>query len=234
MSAMTAIGEDIWMIDGEIVSFHGFAYPTRSVVIRLADQSLWIWSPVALDRQLRHQLQSIGRPTNLVSPNKLHHLYLGDWRSAFPDARLWGPASSLRKRPDLPFQAPLTDQPPSAWLGQIDQCWVRGSFAMDEIVFFHRNSRTAILADLSENFASAWLSEYWSKWQRPLAYLSGIVEGRGYAPLDWRLTFVRRDRLRQARKRILDWHAQRVVMAHGRWQPNNGSEFLAQAFEWME
>lgn len=104
---------------------------------------------------------------------------------------------------------------------------------MDEIVFFHRRSRTAILADLSENFTSEWLSEHWGRWQRPLARLSGIVEGKGYAPLDWRLTFLQRDRLRAARKQMLDWNPEKVVMAHGQWQADKGKEFLIRAFAWM-
>jgi hypothetical protein len=32
---------------------------------------------------------------------------------------------------------------------------------MDEIVFFHRKSRTAVLANLSENFSNRWLLEHW-------------------------------------------------------------------------
>jgi hypothetical protein len=169
----------------------------------------------------------------LVSPNKIHHLYLSDWHTAFPDAQLWGPASTLRKRRDLPFQSPLTDRPPAAWEGQIDQCWIRGSFAMDEVAFFHLPSRTAILADFSENFSSKWLLENWAPWQRPLARLSNIVEGKGYAPLDWRLSFIRRRKLRDAKAKVLNWDPRKVIMAHGEWQAENGKDFLVRAFEWI-
>jgi hypothetical protein len=34
------------------------------------------------------------------------------------------------------FREPLTDSLPREWLSDIDQAWFRGSFAMDEIVFF--------------------------------------------------------------------------------------------------
>jgi hypothetical protein len=169
----------------------------------------------------------------LVSPNKIHHLFLGDWHSAFPDAQLWGPASTLRKRRDLPFQSPLTDQPPAAWEGQIDQCWIRGSLFMDEIGFFHLQSRTAILADFSENFSSKWLLANWTPWQRSLAHLSSIVEGKGYAPIDWRLTFIQRGKLRDAKAKMLNWDPRKVVMAHGEWQAENGKEFLVRAFQWI-
>jgi hypothetical protein len=231
MATFVPIAENLWVLDGKNVDFHGFAYPTRSVVVRLRTGGLWIWSPIKLDDKLRNDIQSIGRPAHLVSPNKLHHLFLGEWHAAFPDVALWGPASTIRERGDLSFQVPLVDEPPAAWAGQIDQCWFRGSFVMDEIVFFHLPSRTAILADLSENFSSKWLLEHWAPWQRVLARLSSIVEGKGYAPLDWRLTFIHR--LREAKTKVLSWNPRKVVMAHGEWQADNGKEFLSRAFEWI-
>lgn len=234
MSALVPIGESIWLTEGAVVDFHGSPYPTRSVIVRLRDGELWIWSPIALSASVRDEVLAIGQPRHLVSPNKLHHLYLGDWHRAFPEARIWGSASTVRKRSDLSFQAPLGEAPPAAWVDQIDQCWVRGSFAMDEIVFFHRPSRTVILADLSENFSCDWLSRHWSRWQRPLARVSKIVEGWGYAPLDWRMTFLRGRKLRAARTTMLGWDPLKVVMAHGEWQREGGREYLVRAFAWME
>jgi hypothetical protein len=233
MANFVPIAENIWIVDGGNVNFHGFAYPTRSVVVRLQNGDLWIWSPIKLSDGLRAEIEATGRLTHLVSPNKMHHLFLGDWHAAFPEAQLWGPASTIRKRDDLPFQAPLVDRAPAAWAEQIDQCWLRGSFAMDEIAFLHLRSRTAILADLSENFSAKWLDENWPAWQRRLARLSKIVEGQGYAPLDWRLSFIRRTKLREAKDKLLSWDPGKVVMAHGEWQAENGREFLAHALEWI-
>jgi hypothetical protein len=233
MASLLAIAENIWIVDGDNVDFHGFSYPTRSVIIRLQDGGLWVWSPIALTDGLRREIEAIGRPAHLVSPNKLHHLSLASWHAAFGDASLWGPASTIRKCRDLPFQSPLVDEPPAAWAGEIDQCRVSGSLAMDEIVFLHLPSRTAILADFSENFSPKWLLEYWAPWQRSIARLGKIVEGKGYAPLDWRLTFIGRRKLREAKTKILGWRPQKVIMAHGEWQADHGTEFLARAFEWI-
>jgi hypothetical protein len=80
--------------------------------------------------------------------------------------------------------------------------WFRGSPLLDEIVFFHRPSRTAVLADLSENFEEAFLRRHWSWWQRPIARLWKIVEPYGYAPLEWRLSW--RNRAPARRKNYLD------------------------------
>ena len=149
------IGDSIWLVEGEIVSFYGAPYPTRAVVARLNDRKLWVWSPIALTPALRAEIDQLGAVAHLVSPNKLHHLYLQDWKAAYPEAEVWGLRSTIKKRKDLQFRQPLEDEPPAEWDGLIDQAWFRGSPFLDEAVFFHIPSSTAILADLSEQFFSA-------------------------------------------------------------------------------
>ena len=138
----------LWVAEGQNVRFFGVPYPTRSAIIRLENGDLWVWSPVKLTAVLRAEVSQLGPVRHLVSPNKLHHLYLKEWKAAFPGAQLWGPRSTIKKRPDLEFHGALQDDPPSEWLPDIDQAWFRGSFAMDEIVFLHRPSATVIVADL--------------------------------------------------------------------------------------
>lgn len=227
------VADDIWIAEGGNVDFYGFAYPTRSVIVRLRSGGLWVWSPIKLSEALKQQLQALGKPAHLVSPNKIHHLFLSEWSAVYPEAALWGPRSTIEKRKDLHFQPALEDRPPEPWRDEIDQAWFRGSIFMDEIVFFHRNSRTAILADLSENFSEAFLSANWKGWQQRIARWWSITEGRGYAPLEWRLSFVNRQPLRAARDKVLHWKPERVIMAHGEWQRRDGTAYLENCFAWI-
>ncbi len=231
---LEAISKDIWLAEGETVSFYGFPYPTRAVVAKLDNGNLWVWSPVALTAALRAEIDALGAVAHLVSPNKLHHLYLKDWKTAYPEAALWGPRSTIEKRKDLQFRPPLQDEPPAEWGRAIDQAWFRGSPFMDEVVFFHAASSTAILADLSENFSESFLHSHWSWWQRPLAKLDGIAEGQGFAPLEWRLSFLDRRPARAALRKMLGWQPRRVVMAHGVWQRENGTAYLERVFRWLD
>lgn len=233
MSELEQVADDIWLAEGEIVDFYGFPYPTRCVVIKLAGGDLWVWSPIALSDKLKSEIQAIGQPRHLVSPNKIHHLYLQDWQKAYPSALLWGPQSTIKKRADLKFQPPLENTPPPQWHDEIDQAWFTGSRFLDEIVFFHRKSKTAILADMSENFTDNFLQQHWSGRQRYVARLWGIVEGKGYAPLELRLSFIFRASLRKARDKVLGWNPAKVIMAHGKWQRQDGKKYLQKAFEWI-
>jgi hypothetical protein len=231
--SLEEIGAGLWIVEGEILSFYGFPFPTRSVIARLGNGDLWVWSPVRLTKELRERIKSLGRVAHLVSPNKLHHLFLAQWKSVYRAAELWGPLSTVKKCPTLLFTDALENKPPPAWRPVVDQAWFRGSVMMDEIVFFHRPSRTVIVADLIENFTEQFLQQHWAWWQRPLARLDGITTAKSRAPLEWRLSFIDRAGARAARDKILGWECERVVMAHGEWQRADGQAFLKRSFSWL-
>lgn len=84
------VHEVLWIAEGGNVSFYGAPYPTRSVIVRLENGDLWIWSPVKLTMDLRAEVDRLGSVRHLVSPNKLHQLYLQEWKSAYPEAVSYG------------------------------------------------------------------------------------------------------------------------------------------------
>jgi hypothetical protein len=226
------VHDALWIAEGENVSFYRAPYPTRSVIARFANGDLWIWSPVKLTADLRAEVDRLGAVRHLVSANKLHHLYLKDWKEAYPEAALWGPRSTIKKRRDLSFREPLTDSPPADWLPDIDQAWFRGSFAMDEVVFLHCPSGTAIVADLIQTFSDSFLRKHWG-WWRFLARLDGLTQDQACAPLEWRLSFINRAPARRAREKVLSWDCQRVVVAHGEWVRAGGHGLLTKSFRWL-
>ncbi len=222
----------LWIAEGDIVSFFGAPYPTRSVIVRFQNGDLWVWSPVKLTAELRAAVDRLGPVRHLVSPNKLHHLYLAEWKAAFPEARLWGPRSTIKKRPELEFHGALQDDPPPEWRPDIDQAWFRGSFAMDEIVFLHRPSATAIVADLIQTFSDTFLRDHWG-WFSFLARFDGLTENQASAPREWRLSFIDRAPARRARDKVLGWGCEHLVVAHGELPSSINQAFLAKSFRWL-
>ncbi|HEX4509021.1 MAG TPA: DUF4336 domain-containing protein, partial [Burkholderiaceae bacterium] len=156
-------------------------------VAKLADGSAWVWSPIALTRQLASEVESVGPVRFIVSPNKLHHLFLKEWADHWPAALLYAPPGLARREPALHFHAELGDEPDPAWQGEIDQVVFRGSFAMSEVMFFHRGSRTAIVGDLIQRFPEASISG----WKGTFMRLAGLVGEHGGTPGDWRASFLR-------------------------------------------
>jgi hypothetical protein len=152
--------------------------------------------------------------------------------SGISGAQLWGPQSTIKKCPDLAFRGALKDDPPSEWLPDIDQAWFRGSFAMDEIVFLHRPSATAIVAALIQTFSDAFLRKHWGLY-RFLARLDGLTKDQACAPLEWRLSFINRAAARRARDKVLGWKCQNLIVAHGEPPGSIDQAFLAKSFRWL-
>ncbi len=226
---LNEIERDIWIADGPTVSFFGFPYPTRMIVVRLADRSLWVCSPIALNSELAAAVNALGSVRHLVSPNKIHHLFLGDWARAWPDSSLYASPGLARRRRDLTFARKLGDAPDPAWAMDIDQVIFHGSFFMEEVVFFHRASRSVIVTDLVQKFDPATLHG----WRGALMRLDGLVGPDGSTPRDWRLSFWNRRAARAALRKALAWNPERLLIAHGEWVRHNGRAALAHSMRWL-
>ncbi len=226
---LTEIDRDIWIADGPSVPFLRIPYPTRATIIRLHDGNLWVCSPIQLSEGLKVAIDRLGAVRYVVSPNKLHHLFLGDWARIWPEAKLYASPGLARRRRDLSFTADLGDRPDPAWADDIDQVIFHGSFAMDEVVFFHRASKTAIVTDLVQRFDPASLQG----WRRALMALDGMVGSNGSTPREWRLSFWNRAAVRRAKRTVIDWNPQRVIIAHGEWVRDNGRAVLERALAWV-
>ncbi len=219
----------LWVAEGPVVSFYGFPYPTRMAVVRLSDGTAWVWSPVAISEELAAAVEAIGPVRHIVSPNKIHHLFLQEWVARFPDARLYAPPGLARKRTDLYFHAGLGDEPDSAWADDIDQVIFRGSLVMEEVAFFHRRSRTAIVCDLVQRHPEPSMTG----WKGALMKLDGLVGDRGSTPREWRASFLQRGPARIAREKVLAWKSERLLIAHGECAKSAATPILADALAWI-
>ncbi|MBS0437879.1 MAG: DUF4336 domain-containing protein [Proteobacteria bacterium] len=222
-------GPSLYVAQGPTVSFAGFPYPTRMAVARLSDGSAWMWSPIALTPELADAVQAIGPVRYIVSPNKLHHLFLQAWAEHWPHAQLYAPPGLARKKKTLHFAADLGDEPPLAWKQDIDQALFNGSFAMNEVAFFHRASRTAIIGDLIQRFPETSISG----WKGMVMKLAGLVGERGGTPFDWRSSFLRHAPARAALEKVLGWNPERLLIAHGLCAQSGAREIIASALHWI-
>lgn len=196
---------------------------------RLSDGSAWVWSPVALTDEVVDAVQHVGPVRHIVSPNKIHHLFLAEWSEHWPEARVYAPPGLAQRKPDLRFDAVLEDQPDPAWAADIDQVIFHGSLAMEEVAFFHRQSRTAIICDLIQRFPEATAKG----WKGLLMRLDSLVGENGSTPREWRATFVRRSKARAAREKVLTWDPQRLLIAHGNCAQTGASPIIENALSWI-
>ena len=100
---------------------------------------------------------------------------------------------------------------------------------MTEVVFFHRATRTVILGDLIENHDPRLMSPV----QQVFARFNRMLAPRGETPRNFRLSFVRRSRARDAVERILAWEPRHVILMHGPCVRDSGTAFLRYGLRWL-
>jgi hypothetical protein len=225
----TEFGPSLYVAQGPTVSFFGFPYPTRMAVSRLADGSAWVWSPVALTPDIVSFMETFESVGHIVSPNKIHHLFLAQWHDRWPSARMYAPPGLPQRKPELKFDAELGDTPDPAWAADIDQVIFRGSLAMEEVVFFHRESRTAIVCDLIQRHPETAMTG----WKGMLMRADSLVGKNGSTPREWRASFLRRGKARAARAKVLGWKPERLLIAHGECAQTGATEIIDQALSWI-
>ncbi|MGO4833630.1 DUF4336 domain-containing protein [Rhizobiaceae sp. 2RAB30] len=223
-------GPNIWIAEGlTVTAAAGFHYPTRMAVIRLANGDLVLWSPTALLDDLRTEVETLGAVRYLVPPNSLHHTFLGDWQRVYPDAKVYAPTGLREKRKDIRFDGDFSDSPMTAWAGEIDLAIMRGNRITTEVVFFHRQSGTAIFTDLIQQFPRGWFKG----WRALVARLDLMVAAEPTVPRKFRVAFTDRRAARECLRRILAWPTEKVIIAHGPPITDDGQAFLRRAFHWL-
>jgi hypothetical protein len=192
------------------VRFYGVRIQTRMTVVQLSGSRLFVHSPVALEPALRRDLDGLGEVTFVVSPNKIHHLSIGEYVDAYPRAKVFASPGLPERRADLGFDGVLGDRPNPGWAAELDQAEVGGNLFFAEIVFLHRASRTLIVADLVENLDSDTASIF----ARTLARLFGVGSEPVASP-EHRLYTNDLQAASRSLERIQSWDFESIVLSHG-------------------
>ena len=103
----------------------------------------------------------------------------------------------------------------------------RGRPYENEVVFFHRASRTLLLCDLAFDFGP--------RTATPTRLLMKVLRSYGrFGPSKLDPLLIRdRDAARRSLERILDWDFDRVVVSHGEILEKGGREALRSGYSWL-
>ena len=156
-----------------------------------------------------------------------HHLFVGEWQDAYPDAATYVAPGLDTKRADLTITSVLTNDPEPGWDGTIDQVLVDGFPFANEVVFFLRPSATLIATDLMFNVGPSS-----PPFTRFVIRLIGSY-GRVSPTLLEKLLIRDRVAFRRSLERILEWPFERVVVAHGDVSEAGGREELIRTYRWL-
>lgn len=222
---MEQLADDLWT-RARPLRFLGVETGTRMTIVRLAGGGLFVHSPGPWDAESRAFVAGLGPVVAIAAPSLFHHLWAGEWKQAHPDALLCACPGLERKRADLPWDRVLGDEPEPLWRGDLDQVFFAARTMENEVVFFHRASRTLICCDVVFN-----LGRHPARLTRVVATL--LAARRPGAT--WLEHVMIRDRAgaREQLGRMLAWDVERIVLSHGPPIASGGREVLRRAYAWL-
>ena len=221
---MTEWADGVWTTDRP-QRFYGVETGTRMTVLRLSDGGLFVHGPVRLDAPTRAAVEALGPVRAIACASLFHHLYAGDWITAWPDAVLAGCPGLAAKRPDLPWSHTLGDEPHPAWAADLSQVYLSARFE-HEVVFHHARTRTLLCHDALLN-----LRTHPAPMTRFVSYLMlNDAPGTGWME---RIAVGNRANARAEARRVLEWDFDRVILAHGANVERDGRAAFRRAYGWL-
>jgi len=200
---------DLWSAEYQLDLQRGLLpIPVRMTVIRLGDGQLILHSPGPLTPDVRTQLDALGHVGFIVVP-KMHGRFAAKAAQDYPRARLLAAPSTPSRQHAIVFHASLASEPPAAWAGEVESHLMLG-FRLEEVVLFHRPSRSLVITDLCFN-----IHRSPSRLARRLFQANGMWQSFGPSRLIRWLGVSDRAAFRRSFEHILQWDFERIIPGHG-------------------
>ncbi|CAN8100423.1 unnamed protein product [Discula destructiva] len=227
----------------------------RGTAVKLTSGSLAVFSPVALTPEVQAKVTALGGAVKyLIAPDIEHHIFLSEWATAFPEAKLIGPEGLPEKREKA--TDPKIGKEPFAVVFRaenklsqtIDEEFDRDfayeyvdAHANKELVFFYKPERVLIEADLLFNLPAveqySRVPEAEKKVSLPAKLFISINstegEAKGMKRFLWYAMSARdRPGFNESVGRIDKWDFVTLVPCHGETIVGNAKEVWTKVFEW--
>ena len=217
------VPDTIWVTERPIW-FSGVRLRSRTTVVRLSGNALWVHSPCPPTEDVCAALDALGEVRWIVVPNRYHHLQAPATAARYPDARVIGPKSAQARNPHLRLAMSADDAAYARSTPELTSLSLRGVPFLDETVFFHSASGSLIAADL---LMSACAHDHWT-W-RFAARIFGRYEKTGTPPdvrMHTRASAAVAESIAQMRALPLE----RILVAHADPVTDRPVEQLAEAW----
>jgi hypothetical protein len=141
------------------VWFSGVRMRSRTTVVRLAGDALWVHSPCAPSDEVCAALDALGEVRWIVVPNRFHHLQTPAAAARYPNALVIGPKTAVARNPRVSLTMSANDPAYVGATPELTSIQLNGVPFLDETVFFHSATRSLIAADL---LISACARDHWT------------------------------------------------------------------------
>jgi hypothetical protein len=147
-SLFEAVVPDTIWVSERPVWFSGARLRSRTTVVRLAGNALWVHSPGPPSDELCTALAALGQVRWIVVPNRFHHLEAPAMAARYPQARVVGRKSAEARNPRVRIALGTDDPEYVGATPELIPIDLQGVPFLDETVFFHHATGSLIAADL--------------------------------------------------------------------------------------
>ena len=202
---MQQVAKDLWVLRYPFALL-GMPMGRTVTIIRLRSGELVIHSTGPFSAPDVTAIRSLGRPAWLLDATLSHDTFAIAGRKAFPDAAYFAP-EGFPVRGGAAFSLRTL---PASWEDELEVLPLEGMPRVREHAFFHKPTRTLIVADLVFNFgagSSAWMRKFFR-------VVGGIRSYPGMSRL-FKLLIWDRVAFSSSIQCLMQWDFDRLIVGHG-------------------
>jgi len=197
---------DLLWTDFHPMRMAGLPVGRRMALARGANGQIVVFSPLPISEQHVSELRSLGEPAAFVIPSRFHENHFEGYFDRFPNSVFFAGKASLGDHPKWKL-AELSHARPE--LTGFDVVKVEGMPMVQEHVFFHRVTRTLIIADLLFNIPDM------GGWFAPILLKMAGMGGKPGPSRLWRALIKNPAEFASSLARIRDLDFDRIIPGHG-------------------
>jgi len=221
------VTKDVWTFSRPFTRSGFIPFGGRSTAIKLRNGGVWVMASTALDAETKAKLDDLGPVEYICGINAVHYLYLGDFKKAYPNAKLYAPveATQVPETKGLTFDGSWGKDSAGTVYPFEDEIKALhfAGFKNKDVVFYHLESKVLLEADLIFNLPA---TEQYSKTK-----MSGKFPIIGsISPSSWLQQKsvgglgVDKEVMRRDAKTVAGWDINKIIPCHGDVIEQNGSE----------
>ncbi|KAG1769346.1 hypothetical protein EDD22DRAFT_948953 [Suillus occidentalis] len=208
------VAKDVWIFSRPFARLGIFPMGGRSTAIKLRQGGVWVLASTPLTQDTRNKIDELGEVKYIIGADAVHHLFLGEFKRAYPNAKLIGVEDAIKNMSDksLQFDGLWGRDPPGTNYGfedEIKHCYFSG-FRNKDVAFLHMPSKSLIEADLLLNLPA---NEQYSKSSssahgniKPDSWIQrAIIKG----------ITINAEAMRRDATTVANWDFDRIIPCHG-------------------
>ncbi|KAF9239306.1 hypothetical protein BU15DRAFT_74724 [Melanogaster broomeanus] len=227
------VANGVWTFSRPFARYGVIRVGGRSTAIKLKDGGVWVLASTPLDDETRTKINELGNVRYIINPDAVHHLFLPEFKRAYPDAKVIGVADTIARMKDqaVPFDGLWGRDPSDTQYGfeeDIKHCYFSG-FRNKDVAFLHVASRSLIEADLLFNLPA---TEQYSKCSSWIPQAKLKPDSWAHQKVIQGVTIDVEAMKRDART-VASWDFDRIIPCHGDVIERDGNKAWRDAYKFF-